>query len=102
MYRGARGMRCKGCNVPLLSGSSRNKHTGEIDDLCPVCRDPHWDNGIIYQSDDNKGYSTTPIKFLNEADFEKDYVVGGWTSMREQAHVIKSILVNGYITMEEI
>lgn len=62
-------MRCTGCNIVLPEGrlSSRNKHTGEFEDLCALCSSPSWDTGLTYARDEQGNITTKVASFHNEA-----------------------------------
>jgi len=60
-------MRCKGCNVMMDNLSAKNHKTKEDEDLCPTCRDPQWDNGIIYKLNQYGHYTEEVETFVNES-----------------------------------
>ncbi len=63
-------MRCRGCD-DILIGDVKNKRTGDYEDLCSLCRDPNWDNGVVYKLDSFGQYTEEPEYFVNES-YQKD------------------------------
>lgn len=66
-------MRCKACNVLLTASELKvlNPKTNDYDDLCGVCRSPHWDTGVVW---DEGGEWV--VDFVNEADTEAFVIMG--------------------------
>ena len=98
-------MRCKGCNKILDSGKdmATNENTGDAEDLCSVCRSDVWDTGVVYEDGSRWNYHNKGKvqKFLNEAEFEPNYIGGAGTDMSTAFGIAKNIMDNGIICIEE-